>query len=478
MIPFSVLGHVAMRILPLVAVSLSGITLTAAAPLPSNPRTDAPRSAKSLPLPHYQLAAVTRGEAIAKVIAAGTVQPSTSVVVGSQVSGQVKEVLVDHNDRVTQGQPIARIDPQLFATRVAQAQADVDVAANALRIARSAIAASVAAVAQAEAERARSDADARRSVVVAENARRRLERKSLLMKSGSSSASETEDAQAAHDVALAEANAATALVKAREAQVRQASGELSVAWSRVGHAEAQLRRSQAALRQAETDLERTVIRAPNDGLVIERSVSAGQTVAASFQAPSLFTIGDLSAVAVEVSIDEADIGRLQAGQKATFSVDAYPGQVFAGSITQVRRAPHTQETVVTYTVVLTAGNSDLLLFPGMTAKAEIVTDRNPDALQVPTAALRYRPHGRPQPSGSHVWVVDGHGVRPVAVQVGVSEADTTEVAGNLEEGQSVVLADIGNANTSAPSMAWRRIGVRVAAWMEPVQAALAGVARH
>ena len=176
-----------------------------------------------------------------------------------------------------------------------------------------------------------------------------------------------------------------------------------------------------------------------------------------------------------MAIDEADIGRIQAGQQATFSVDAYPDRIFAGSITQVRRAPHTQETVVTYTVVLSADNKDLVLFPGMTAKAEIVTNQNPDALQVPTAALRYRPQGRPQPFGSHVWVFDDLGIRPVTVQVGVSEADLTEVAGNLEEGQNVVLADLGNANTSAPSMAWRQLGVKIAAWMEPVQAALAGV---
>jgi HlyD family secretion protein len=467
-----------MRKRAIVAIALVGVIVTASAPFPSGPRAIV-NEGIGLPFPSlYQLATVARGEVIAKVIAAGTVQPSTSVVVGSQVSGQVKEVLVDHNDVVTQGQPIARIDQHLFATRVAQAQADVDIADNALRITRSSIAASAAAVAQAEAERARTDADAKRSAVVAENVRRRLERKSLLMKSGSSSASEAEDAQAAYEVAVAEANAATALVKAREAQVRQASGELMVAWSRVGHAEAQVRRSQAALRQAEADLERTVIRAPADGLVIERSVSAGQTVAASFQAPSLFTIGDLRAVAVEVAIDEADIGRIQAGQKATFSVDAYPDRVFAGSITQVRRAPHTQETVVTYTVVLTADNKDLLLFPGMTAKAEIVTDRNPDALQVPTAALRYRPQGRPQLPGSHVWVFDGHGIRPVVVRVGVSEADTTEVAGALDEGQTVVLADIGNTNTGAPSLVWRQFGMRVAGWMQPMQAALAGIVQR
>ena len=252
-----------MRKLAVVIIGLIGITLTAAAPLQGGSRLDVNGSVGELfPWPKYQLAEITRGAAISKVMAAGTVRPSTSVVVGSQVSGQVKEVLVDHNDLVTRGQPIARIDPQLFATRVAQAQADVTVADNALRIARSSIAASVAAVTQAEAERARAEADAKRSEVVAENARRRLERKSLLMKSGASSASEAEDAQAAHEVTLAEANAAKALVKAREAQVREGSGNLTVAWSRVGHAEAQLRRSEAALRQAEADLDRTVIRAP------------------------------------------------------------------------------------------------------------------------------------------------------------------------------------------------------------------------
>jgi HlyD family secretion protein len=462
----------------LAVIGLIGITLTAAAPLPSGPRADVDVSTNHPLLPRYQLATITRAEAISKVVAAGTVQPVQSVVVGSQVSGQVKEVLVDHNNAVAQGQPIARIDPQLFATRVAQAQADVDVAGNALRIARSATAAAVAAVARAEAERTRTEADAKRTDVVAENARRRLERKSLLMKSGSSAASDTEDAQAVHEVALAEASAVKALVAARQAQVREASGELAVAWSRVGHAEAQLRRSHAALRQAEADLDRTVIRAPADGIVIDRSVSAGQTVAASFQAPSLFTIGDLRAVAVEVAIDEADIGRIQQGQPATFSVDAYPNRVFSGSISQVRKAPKTQETVVTYTVVLTADNTDLLLFPGMTARAEITTGQDPDALHVPTAALRYRPLGMSPPPGSHVWVFDGETIRPVAVQVGVSEADRTEVAGVLEEGQHVVLADAGTRHTSAPSMAWRQIGVRVAGWIEPVQAALASMTQR
>ncbi|MDF2688672.1 MAG: HlyD family secretion protein, partial [Microvirga sp.] len=152
-------------------------------------------------------------------------------------------------------------------------------------------------------------------------------------------------------------------------------------------------------------------------------------------------------------------------------------KAFAGSITQVRKAPKTQETVVTYTVVLTADNTDLLLFPGMTAKVEIITGRNPDALQVPTAALRFRPPGIPLP-GAHVWVFDGTSIRPVAVQIGVSEADMAEVAGDLVEGQTVALGEAVDRRTRPPGVAWRHIGVRVAGWIAPVQAALAGMAQR
>lgn len=466
-----------MRALAVVAIGLIGATLTAATPLPGAPSADVDQTADRPLLSPYLLAQITRGEAITKVVAVGTVQPAASVVVGSQVSGQVKDVLVDYNDTVRQGQPIAQLDQHLFATRVEQARAEVEVTTNSVRIAKDVAAAAVSAVARAEAEHSRTEAEARRNDVLVNLALRRLERRTHLMKSGSSSASDLDDARAAYETAVAEAGAAKAQVASRRAQVEEAKGELTVAQSRIAHAVAQVERSKAALRQAVADLSRTVIRAPTDGIIIERSVSAGQTVAASFQAPSLFTVGDLRAVSVEIAIDEADIGRIRPGQETTFAVDAYPDRIFAGRITQVRKAPHTQENVVTYTVIAAADNKDLLLFPGMTAKAEIITGQNPEALQVPTAALRYRPAGIPQPSGSHVWVFDGEGIRPVAVRIGASEADRTEIAGAVEEGQSVVVGEAPDRTTRQPGVAWRQIGVRVASWMEPMQA-LTGLARR
>src|SRR6266536_1350826 len=431
------------------------------------------------PSPEYQFAKVSRGEAVTKVVAAGTVQPVVNVVVSSQVSGQVNEILVDHNDAVKEGQPIALLDPQLFDTRVEQARADVDVASDAVRIAKDEVTTAEAAVNRVMAERAKTAADAKRYEVMLDLTRHRMERKSVLMKSGAGSASDAEDARAAYETALAELDAARAQVASQEARMEEAKAQLAVAGSRVAHSEAQVRRSQAALHQAEADLDRTVIRAPMDGIVIDRSVAAGQTVAASFQAPTLFTIGDLRAVNVEIAVDEADIGGLRIGQKVTFSVDTYPDRAFAGRIVQSRKSPHTQASGVTCTVIAAAKNDDLLLFPGMTAKADIITSDTPDALQVPSAALRYQPQGIARPSGSHVWVTMGGSLRPVAVRVGVNTEGLSEiVGGNLSEGETVVIGDAADQAGGSPAIASRALWAKVAGWVEPLHAALAGLANR
>jgi HlyD family secretion protein len=424
--------------------------------------------------PPYQVAQVSRGEAVNKVVAAGTVQPVVSVVVSSQVSGQVKEILVDHNDIVKEGQPIALLDPELFNTRVEQAKAEVEVAKDAVRIAQLEVTTAEALVSRAVAEQAKAEADFKRYDVATGLTRQRLERKSVLVKSGAVSTSDTDDARAAYETALAESKAAAAQAASQEARIEEAKTQLAVARSRVAHSESQVRSREAALHQAQADLDRTVIRAPMNGIVIDRSVSAGQTVAASFQAPTLFTIGDLRAVNIELAVDEADIGGLQIGQKVTFSVDAYLDRVFSGSITQIRKSPHTQESVVTYTVVAAAKNDDLVLFPGMTAKADIITGDTPDALQVPSAALRYQPQGIPQPSGSHVWVLAGGSIRAVVVRVGVSDEGMTEITGgNLSEGETVVLGDAVDGAGGSPA-----IRSRIAGWIEPLHAALAGLAQR
>jgi HlyD family secretion protein len=431
------------------------------------------------PSPEYQFAKVSRGEAVTKVVAAGTVQPVVNVVVSSQVSGQVKEILVDHNDVVKEGQPIALLDPELFNTRVEQAKAEVEVAKDAVRIAQVEVATTEAMVRRAVAEQAKAEADFKRYDVATGLTRQRLERKSVLVKSGVVSTSDTDDARAAYETALAESKAAAAQVASQDARIEEAKTQLAVARSRVAHSESQVRSRDAAFHQAQADLDRTMIRAPMNGIVIDRSVTAGQTVAASFQAPTLFTIGDLRAVNVEIAVDEADIGELQVGQKVKFSVDAYPDKGFAGRITQIRKSPHTQESVVTYTVVAAAKNDDLLLFPGMTAKADIITGDTPDALQVPSAALRYRPQGVLQPSESHVWVPAGGRIHPVAVRVGVSNDGMTEiVGGNLSEGDTVVIGDAADRAGGSPAIASRALWAKVAGWFEPPHAALAELANR
>jgi HlyD family secretion protein len=459
----------------LVTIGLVGIALTAAGAV-----HDADEAAERNLLPAYQLAEVTRGEVTTTVVAAGKVQPVVNVDVSSQVSGQVKEILVDYNDTVTQEQPIARLDPQLFATRVEQARAEVEVTNEAVSIARDQLAAAEVTVNRAGAERAKTEAEAKRSEVAVDNARRRLDRKSVLMKSGSNSVSEADvdEARTVYNMALAEFSSATAHVAARAAAVEEAKAQLAVARSRVAYSEARVRSGVAALRQAEANLDRTVIRAPMDGVVLDRSVAVGQTVAASLQAPTLFKIGDLRAVHVETAIDEADVGLIRIGQPATFSVDAYPDKVFAGHITQLRKAPHEEESVVTYTALVAADNDDLLLLPGMTTKVDITIGKSSDALQVPTAALRYQPEGVQQPSGPHVWVLDGESLRSVAVQVGIDHGGATEVVGNLSEGQKVVISNAAGMTGDTPGLTWQRLGVRVSTWMEPMQAAVTGMPKR
>lgn len=288
--------------------------------------------------PAYRFATVERGPLTATVAASGTLNPVTSVQVGTQVSGQIKELLVDFNSPVKAGQLIARIDPETFQYRVRQNEADVEAARAA----------------------------AARAQVALANAQRDLARTKELVQREFVSPADLDRAQAQFDLARAELNNAQAVVAQRAAQ----------------------------LASARVDLGRTEIRAPVDGVVIKRSVDVGQTVAASLQAPELFVIArDLRDMQVETSIDEADVGRIRAGQRATFTVDAFPGRTFAGEVRQVRKSAQTVQNVVTYTVLVSAANPDGQLMPGMTANVRIVTDTRESALKVANAALRFRPPG-------------------------------------------------------------------------------------
>lgn len=323
--------------------------------------------------PEYKTSKIEKGSITASVSASGTLSPVVSVQVGSQISGQLKDVLADFNSEVKQGELIARIDPETYETRVRQAQADVDAARAQVMTQQANIAAQRATVAKAEVDLA--------------EAKRDLDRKQQLVDKGFISGAERDKAQATYNAAIE--------------QVNTAKAQAAVAAANARNAAAIVKQREAALAQAQIDLKRTEIRAPVNGVVIKRSVERGQTVAASLQAPELFIIAEnLTDMQVDASIDESEIGRIHIGQKASFTVDAFPGRGFEGTVKQIRKAAQNVSNVVTYTVVISAANPNKELLPGMTANVRIVTDTRHDILKIVNAALRYRPAGAAAGAGT------------------------------------------------------------------------------
>jgi len=320
--------------------------------------------------PNFRLAKIERGNLVAAVSSTGTLNPVVSVQVGSQVSGQIKEIFVDYNSVVKKNDVIARIDPDSFSLRVNQAMADLE-AARATALTQRA---NVSAL----------QAEVSRTQVALAEAERDLKRNQSLVEKGFVSQAVLEKSQAA---------VATARENVKTAQAQRAVGD-----AQVRNGEALVKQRESQLAQAKVDLERTSIRAPVDGIVISRSVDAGQTVAASLQAPTLFLIArNLTDMQVEASIDEAEIGRVAVGQDTTFTVDSFPGRTFSGKIMQVRKAAQVVQNVVTYIAVISAPNPDQALLPGMSANVRIITARRNDVVKIPNAALRFRLPGAAAP---------------------------------------------------------------------------------
>ena len=288
----------------------------------------------------FRTAAVERGNIRVAISSTGTLSATSTVTVGSQISGQVTEILVDFNDRVTQGQVLARIDPKTYEAQIAQGNAQ--------------IASARATLEQAQATQRNAALDYQRK---AELVQRQLVARS--------------------DVDLAR----TALDQAN---------------AQVAAARAQIQQQTASTQTTRVNLDRTVIRSPVDGVVLTRSIEPGQTVAASLQAPELFTIAeDLAQMKIELAVDEADIGQVKPGQGVSFTVDAFPDRQFRGQVQQVRLAATTTNNVVTYPVVVAVDNSDGTLLPGLTVNAEIEVSRRDDVLKVANAALRFKPASQP-----------------------------------------------------------------------------------
>jgi HlyD family secretion protein len=410
--------------------------------------------------PRFETVAIDRGPIVAKVTATGTLSALVTVQVGTQVSGRIKEILVDFNSPVKKGQVIARIEPALFQA--------------ALESARANYLAGQGTVAKLEAQ--------------AENAKLQFERAEALFERK----------------AIAQADLDTA-----RATMRAANGDVTAS-------RGNLEQAKASLNQAKVNLDYTTIVSPTTGVVISRSVDVGQTVAASLSAPTLFLIAeDLTKMQVDTSVAEADIGKLKPDMDATFTVDAYPSRTFKGKIRQIRNAPQTQQNVVTYDAVIDVRNEGLELRPGMTANVTFIYDHRENALRVANAALRFQPPpeiaraawgpgggakgggkgdgttgggmgegggrrgggmgegggrrggrmsgaGGETPDKRTLWVLRGAMPTPVRVRAGVSDGTNTEIeTTELHEGDRVVTdAEIPGSETKqgpAGSGAFRRM---------------------
>jgi HlyD family secretion protein len=298
----------------------------------------------------YQTSTVQRGDIRAQVEATGTINAVTSVQVGSQVSGTIAKLYVDFNTQVKKGQLIAELDPTLFQGNLMQAQADYENAKANLAAAR-------ANLEKAKATAVQTASDYRRT--------QGLTKEGVL-------------SEQALDLAKSTAESNQAAVSAAQAQVTQAA--------------AQVQQKAAQVKVAQTNLNYTKIHAPIDGTVINRAVDVGQTVAASLQAPTLFTIAqDLTKMLVYAKTDESDVGRIRPGQPVTFKVDAFPNETFRGKVQEVRMNATVVQNVVTYDTIVAFDNPERKLFPGMTAYVTIPVARADDVLRVPNSALRYKP---------------------------------------------------------------------------------------
>jgi HlyD family secretion protein len=344
--------------------------------------------------PKYRTSRVERGPLTAAVSATGNLNAVTTVQVGSQVSGQIKELFADFNTLVKKNQIIARIDPEIFEAKVNQARADLASSQAAVINQEAQVQKARADVENARAALAEAKANTAKAQVAVVDGQRDYDRKTALFRRELIAKSDLDSSQAGHDSAVALLEAAKAKELSLGAAIQSAAAQLRVVEAQLQASRAQVDQKKAALAQAQADLDHTTIRAPVNGVVVSRAVDVGQTVAASLQAPTLFTIAeDLTKMQVEVSVDEADIGRVKLEDRASFTVDSFPGQTFTGLVVQIRKAALVVQNVVTYTVVVSVDNPGGRLLPGMTANVKMIVAEKPSVLRVPNAALRFRPVG-------------------------------------------------------------------------------------
>jgi len=336
----------------------------------------------------YTTMPVTRGAITRIVTGSGTVNPELAIIVGTYVSGVIQELYCDYNTVVKKGQLCAKIDPRPFQTIVDQSKANI-----------------LAAKAQQEKDKA--------SLTYA---KLNLDRAAQLVRTNAVS-------QDTFDIAKSTYEQAQTQIALDEAAIEQRQAELA---------------------SAQVNLDYTNIISPVDGVVVSRNVTMGETVAATYQTPTLFLIAtDLTKMEVDTNVSESDIAGLKEGNNATFTVDAFPKRTFRGVVSQVRQSPQTVQNVVTYDVVIRVSNQDLTLVPGMTADAQIVTDQRDNVIRVPNAALHYMPSGvRKVASEPQVWILRNNLPTAIPVVVGLDDNSFTQiVSGDVKPGDPVITAE-------------------------------------
>jgi HlyD family secretion protein len=341
----------------------------------------------------YRTGKVEKGEVVEGVAASGTVQPTVLVQVGTQVSGVIEKLNVDFNSKVTKGQVIALLDSRRMASQMAQDDAAISSSKANLEKAKAVVVQARADLERTKASVEQSKSDVERVQALLTQAQKDLERQKTLVDKKLTAVSD-------YDAAVALVGSLEAQLKSSNATVMQSQSQVAVGQATVQADEAAVSVAEAAVKQSEAqavgdkiNFDYATIVSPVDGVVVSRNVDVGQTVASSLSAPTLFLIAqDLTQVEIQASVPEADVGKLHEKQKVRFTVDAYTDKTFDGEVRQVRLASTTVSNVVTYTVVVTANNPDGLLFPGMTANATFeVRKSDPDALKVPSTALRLQP---------------------------------------------------------------------------------------
>lgn len=340
----------------------------------------------------YRLAKADRGEILATVSATGTINPITTVIVGSQLSGQVVEILADFNSTVKAGQVVARLNSDQIRARLDAARADLAQMRANRQVQEGMIAKVRADTDKARAAIADAEAQVARNEALLADTERIFQRQSELRSRGFAAQQTYDTARTTRDAQEAALNSARAQVLSAKASLAGLAADLQVAEANLEAVKAQIAQREASVRQIEVDLRNTEIKSPVSGVVVQRNVELGQTVAASLQAPELFRIADdLRHMEIAANIDETDVGRIQAGQRTVFTVNAFPGRTFEGNVKQVRLGSQTVQNVVIYTAIISIENPRLELLPGMTASLRVETDRRENVIRVPNAALRWRP---------------------------------------------------------------------------------------